>query len=529
MRNWYAVVSMTAAMVVASACADSPTSLTSKTPPAARAGLGQVSGAGYTTFTIAAQCVDGNSSATSDVDCNNYASKAGVYMSGGPTGGSGLSAGSYFFAVLDPSGQNTLPYVLYPTGKLLSQDAQACRTFTKNADGTITYDATTAAGCTTALHAMGITPYSLKSVVQLIPYLNTPNNGGVYILAICQVGAVNSSSCKFDAFRIRNGEDGPPPPPPNGNPLISGRKYYDTNRDGIWTPGEAFISGWAINVQGSTVYTDANGDFTKTVTPGSYLVNEFLPTATTGWVQTGNIQDKSGSYLNSVAFHLTANGSTWPAKSYTVTAVLGGTTTGLDFGNVCSPNPGGHTLGFWSNKNGLALVTQTDINNLNAFYLRNGAGADQNWVGILTQQKTALNGFLLSANASNMANMLSAQMTATFLSTQHTINGVLITNGAVNIDAAAIPSALLVSSGTGLIPDAEVAGLGAPRTVSQNIQYANILLRYYPITVATGAARTEEGRVKNIFDAVNNNLSFFQSNLADALALCGAPFPPVLD
>ena len=35
--------------------------------------------------------------------------------------------------------------------------------------------------------------------------------------------------------------------------------------------------------------------------------------------------------------------------------------TGLNFGNVCIGAGGGHTLGFWSNKNGQALFGTDDL------------------------------------------------------------------------------------------------------------------------------------------------------------------------
>jgi hypothetical protein len=43
---------------------------------------------------------------------------------------------------------------------------------------------------------------------------------------------------------------------------------------------------------------------------------------------------------------------------------------GPDFGNVClMPGTGGKTLGFWSNKNGQALITSSDVTALNALNL----------------------------------------------------------------------------------------------------------------------------------------------------------------
>jgi hypothetical protein len=49
--------------------------------------------------------------------------------------------------------------------------------------------------------------------IRLMPYENTPNAGGVYILAICKISAPNSypvspRDCKYDAFKIQQGDGG---------------------------------------------------------------------------------------------------------------------------------------------------------------------------------------------------------------------------------------------------------------------------------------------------------------------------------
>src|SRR5688572_1995296 len=64
-----------------------------------------VSGAGYTTFDEAlGGCLNGAN--PNGVNCNAYDRKEHVYMSGGPSGGNGLTDGSYYFAVLTPGSQN---------------------------------------------------------------------------------------------------------------------------------------------------------------------------------------------------------------------------------------------------------------------------------------------------------------------------------------------------------------------------------------------------------------------------------------
>jgi len=106
----------------------------------------------------------------SEVNANIYPSKDAVYLTGGPPRGApqtaaGLPDGTYVFQVTDPSGKH-----------LLSTDPAKCRQFTV-ANGIIT-GVVNVGGCQ---HATGTDLDEPGAVtVQLIPYLNTPNNGGEY-------------------------------------------------------------------------------------------------------------------------------------------------------------------------------------------------------------------------------------------------------------------------------------------------------------------------------------------------------------
>lgn len=116
-----------------------------------------------------------NSTGT-EVNQNLYPSKDAVYLDGGPGPGApataaGLDDGTYVFQVTDPSGKT-----------LLSTDAAKCRQFTV-AGGIITGVVNT--GCQ---HATGTDADHNAVTVQLIPYLNTPNNGGVYKAWATKVG-----------------------------------------------------------------------------------------------------------------------------------------------------------------------------------------------------------------------------------------------------------------------------------------------------------------------------------------------------
>jgi hypothetical protein len=104
------------------------------------------------------------------VNLNHYADKRDVYLNGGPginapDDAAGLPAGEYSFQVTDPSGKT-----------LLSTDPVACRQFTVNASGVIE-DVIAVGGCE---HATGADGEDGGATVQLFPYADTPNNGGVY-------------------------------------------------------------------------------------------------------------------------------------------------------------------------------------------------------------------------------------------------------------------------------------------------------------------------------------------------------------
>ncbi len=143
-------------------------------------------------------------------NCNIYLDKSDVYLSGAQVlNGKGLKDGDYFFAVLDPGGQAD------PTdgsAKNLSSpfDSYGARKFNVT-DGVITNEGT---------HANG-TGLNGEPVIQAMPYGDTANPGGVYILAVCEwLGdgsandATQASTCKYDAFKIGVSQPNEPATPP---------------------------------------------------------------------------------------------------------------------------------------------------------------------------------------------------------------------------------------------------------------------------------------------------------------------------
>lgn len=138
------------------------------------------------------------------VNLNIYDSKEDVYLNGGPginapIDAAGLPAGTYSFQVTSPSGE------------LLSTDDVSCRQFTVDDSGLITSTAPSPESCD---HITGTSEDGGLSV-QLFPYADTPNNGGVYKVWVTPTelldeGAPGSKNgfvprySKTDNFKVRH-------------------------------------------------------------------------------------------------------------------------------------------------------------------------------------------------------------------------------------------------------------------------------------------------------------------------------------
>jgi hypothetical protein len=568
-------------------------------------GAGAVSGAGFTTVDEAVDgtghCANGNPG----VNCNLYDGKEFVWLNGGPAANGLGPDGDYFFAVLSPGGQ---PNPNDGGAKNLSDDYDAYtnRTFSIT-NGEVsgylgTHDLDSGAACVADPDAdppvtCPRSPDGDPPFIRLFPYANTTNQGGVYIMAICALGAgypVDPRDCKYDAFKVKEAEqpvqveacfsgmkyrddnkngayDATPTPEmglsgweikingvvetttdsngdwsfctPEADPTtgttqytieevqqtgwkqtgntvdqsipaggatvslankiytvtvpndavstadmlnfgniaqgdVSGSKYYDANANGKRDGGEVGIAGWKINQGGdasATIYTDASGNFSKTLNPGDYT---FAESVATGWLQTGNTINQSAT---------TGGASvTLASKAYSVTIPNGqpSTVAGLNFGNVCTGAGGGLTIGFWSNKNGQALFTDADRLALVALNLRNATGANFD-----PSSYGQFKNWLLNATSTNMAYMLSAQLAGMVLNVRH---------GFVS------SSALIYAPGTSSANGAGFATVGAI------INEANAELGLHGYTVALNATRTYQEALKNALDKANNNLNFLQ-------------------
>lgn len=394
------------------------------------------------------------------VNGNNYEFKSEVYLNGGPNNAQcnsgALPDGDYYFQVTSPDG-NTL----------LSSDAIADRKF-EVAGGVISTNLGT--------HSSGANTGPCEGIaIQLIPYADTPNNGGVYKVWVTRVGDFEafctSAAClepgdpaslggfepghtKTDNFRVVEETDMPPPsPPPPPPPLeetgdLDVYKFYDANASGLWDDGEPPLEGWPMTLFSSdpddTQSTDSNGLAAWLgLLVGSYGVGE--GTSILGeWVQSAPV-DEFGDAVNPVAVDITA-----------------GETTRVEFGNYCLVPSGGKTLGFWSNKNGKRRMEDaggvgSELALLSSYNLRNADGTDFDPAGY-----DDFRTWILGANATNMAYMLSAQLAAMVLNAE----AGFVDGSAYYIPYGGTIEALLAAADTSLAAEG-LTTAGHPQRASQ--------------------------------------------------------------
>jgi hypothetical protein len=409
-------------------------------------------------------------SACGGVDLNIYSSKDDVYLDGGPHGnGPSLPAGSYYVKVTEPDGTllGTSVGAINPTPFVVAND-----------------------GTTTCLQ---LSIALIKNSNQSVGYDDTTNAGGEYKVWVSKDPAFPNDASKTDNFKVNTVA---------AAVSITGVKFYDLNLNGVQDAGEPGINGWFVDLfklnTGTNLYEFASDDNTHTDTNtqvvGTYAFNnldagsaygvcEVIPSAAPVWVATTAL---SASNL-------------FPPAS-------------VNFGNVCLGADSGLTLGFWSNKNGQALETASDLCFLDTLKLVNAAGAafDPLPSGCpsptatqLASGKSALKSWLLGGTATNMAYMLSVQLTAMELNTLHGQNpasNVFIgANTASACSAAGVTVTLVNSNGF-----TSVANLMSAANSALGVSGGNS-------TVGASALRTCQELLKTALDDANNNKNFVQA------------------
>lgn len=353
----------------------------------------------------------------STVNANLYDAKEDVYLNGGPPLNAPCTAGGiddddYYFQVTSPDGKT-----------LLSSDSVFERQF-RVIDGVIkVYLGTT--------HDIGSGNCPGAISIRLIPYANTPNNGGVYKVWITRVSDYHTScpttgnsrrlrilDCgmagfveghtKTDNFRVRDtGGNG------NGYGNLEVFKYYDGNGNGAYDAGELPLADWPMTISPSgspaTQLTSQMGLAIWTnLSQGTYSVQEGEPTEPSSWFNSDpgpNPTELDGDLV------------TTPVAIPTF--VARGSYVQIDFGNFCLAPSGGFTKGFWHNQNGHAAMNDGGTIEPELAMLRAEPlwDADGNAFDPTTFEQ--LSAWLTNeSNAKNMANMLSAQYAAMLLNVE---------------------------------------------------------------------------------------------------------------
>jgi hypothetical protein len=279
----------------------------------------------------------------------------------------------------------------------------------------------------------------------------------------------------FDDSCNRTGDDTTcaPTPPPTAS--ITACKYYDKNANGVQDTGEPPLTGWPFCIDPldnavpalQTQLTAAGGcvSWSNLTTPGDYVVTE------------ANANESNW-------FHSTN------ATSLIVFPQSGGSET-RTFGNYCTSPSGGLTLGFWSNKNGNKLLTGSPTGTGTTLLpgvvnLLNAPSTCTNYSGPIlvnangtrhtfTNSYSAFRTWLLSATATNMAYMLSAQLATLKLDVYFNF------------------------------VDGNAYDLCSSMTVNGLISAASDQLCMDPNTVSGNPTRLAQETLKNCIDAINNN------------------------
>jgi hypothetical protein len=353
---------------------------------------------------------------------NLFSDRDDVYLDGGPAhpGAAGLEDGEYYVQVTEP-------------------------------DGTLLGTSIGSADETPAVVSGGefLSCYNLSAILVtasnplVTGYDATSNPGGEYKVWISPYA--DFSRNKTDNFKVK--DEAIPA-------TLDVVKFYDANVNGLNDDGQP-ISGWQVRIQDGIDYIRYT-PVSIEVDPDDYTVTESTPI--------------EGNWL----------ATTPTTVGITLAAGESGT---VEFGNVCLGGGGGHTLGYWSNKNGQATMNDGGTLNpelamLSALSLRTAGGGDFD-----PATYPAFRNWLLSANAVNMAYMLSAQLSAM----------------ALNVEAGFVGSGAIVYS-----PDLGFITIGNLLTA------ANAALAADGLTLADDPNRAAQESLKNALDAANNNQNFVQ-------------------
>lgn len=386
------------------------------------------------------------SSACDGVNINQFPTKPDVYLDGGPQNDSanGLPDGAYYVKVTTPDGDE-LGRTDAPVGIV-------------------------AGGELDCLQLSAILYRTSARPALVFGYDSSPN--GVYKVWLSPEFDFPNDNSKTDNFKVADGSDNPDPgcdpnvqncPPPPDTAELGVIKFYDANVNGINDDGIEIMD-WLVNISDNDDPPLSIDRYTPALVElllGDYTVTEYMPVQT-NWY---------GTTENPLLVNLQGDQT-------------------VEFGNVCTGAGGGHTRGFWSNKNGAALVDNADLAALDALALRNATGGNADFGTSYSTFKS----WLSKATATNMAYMLSAQLAAMTLN---------VRNDLVDGDALIYAPDTAAANGFGFATVNAVMTEAAAALVSDGY------------TPSGDPDRTVQEALKNALDNANNNQSFVQAEPCD--------------
>jgi hypothetical protein len=305
------------------------------------------------------------------------------------------------------------------------------------------------------------------------------------------------------------------------NVFVEGIKFEDHNGNGVRDAGDQPLSGWTmiLNDDGdgiveageASAVTGSDGRYRfSNLGPGSYIIIEATPP--NAWVQTLGEDGYTVLVGDVDQDGLQGSREVWS----------GGFVADLDFGNTHVGVENAKTIGFWSNKNGQALITSGDLSFLRSLSLRKTDGGDFDPISAADVKKFLVGS--TSANAYNMANMLSAQLIATVLNLRHGFLGssssiftqaiLLSWSGNSQVSASGADYFLnnLDHDGNTGSYEADASGIINEygfASIEGLIAAANESLASDRLTISGGVTRAYQEALKIVFDGMNNNLAIY--------------------
>jgi len=370
------------------------------------------------------------------IHINIFSVKESVYIDGGAAypGGTGLPDGRYYAQVTDPAG-TLLGISAGPAIEAAGGEFTTCR----------------------ELYAL--TSFGASAT-------------GEYTVWVSLNPDFPAEESRTDNFKIEpnpdcpfvTSEQSPSRTCPPNHGLLQARKFYDANANGINDDNKP-IAGWQVNIQDGIDYfrfTPVN----IILHPYNYTVTE-LSALEANWIST--------------------------TPNPVIVTLPDQQAVKVEFGNVCLGGGGGHTIGFWSNKNGHKVM---DKNMPEQLAMLSGLNlVDETGAPFDPPDYESFEAWLKNADATNMAYMLSAQLAAMELNVFN-----LFTSGSS------------LAHAPGLLP-CGTTGVNALGFISINdlMSAADNSVGSFPYTPSGHPERACEEAVKTALDSGNNDYSFVQS------------------